>query len=139
MRERALCARFHKAIELIGRRWSGAIIQVLLAGPSRFAEMRASIPGITDRMLSERLRELETEGLVRRRVTVGVPVRVEYELSIKGRDLQRAIAAISSWARQWMPGPGRGSPSRGHGAPGFTSAGSRRRHAIAMRSTIPRD
>ena len=73
-----LCARFHKAVELIGRRWSGAIIQILLQRPSRYAELRTAIPDITDRMLSERLRELEEEAIVARTVIPETPVRVEY-------------------------------------------------------------
>src|ERR687895_1357810 len=97
-----LCARFHKAVELIGRRWSGAIIQILLQGPSRYAELRAAIPDITDRMLSERLRELEEEQIVSRTVVPETPVRVEYSLTAKGRALAPALAAIGSWAEKWV-------------------------------------
>ena len=98
----ALCARFHKAVELIGRRWSGAIIQILLQGPSRYAELRAAIPDITDRMLSERLRELEEERIVARTVVPETPVRVEYSLTPKGRALAPALAAIGHWAEKWV-------------------------------------
>ena len=97
-----LCARFHKAVELIGRRWSGAIIQILLNGPSRYAELRAAIPDITDRMLSERLRELEDERIVSRTVVPETPVRVEYSLTPKGRALAPALAAIGTWAEKWV-------------------------------------
>lgn len=97
-----LCGRFHKAVELIGRRWSGAIIQILLHGPSRYAELRAAIPDITDRMLSERLRELEEECIVARTVVPETPVRVEYSLTLKGRALAPAIAAIGHWAEKWV-------------------------------------
>ncbi len=79
-----LCARFHKAVELIGRRWSGAIIQTLRQRPSRYAELRAAIPDITDRMLSERLRELEDEAIVARTVIPETPVRVEYLADLQG-------------------------------------------------------
>ena len=103
MPETALCARFHKAIELIGRRWSGAIIQMLVRQPARFAELRAAIPDITDRMLSERLQELEQEGLVVRTVIPEIPVRVEYQLSAKGRALEPALGAIGKWAERWLP------------------------------------
>ena len=103
MAEAALCARFHKAIELIGRRWSGAIIQMLFRKPARFAELRAVIPDITDRMLSERLQELEHEGLVIRTVFPEIPVRVEYQLSPKGRALEPALGAIGNWAEKWIP------------------------------------
>ena len=99
-----LCARFHKAVELIGRRWSGAIIQILLHGPSRYAELRSAIPDITDRMLSERLRELEEEQIVARTVVPETPVRVEYSLTPKGRALAPALAAIGHWAEKWVEG-----------------------------------
>jgi len=89
----ALCARFHRASELIGRRWTGAIIFVLLKSRCRFAVLGAAIPDITDRMLSDRLRELEEEGIVERTVVPATPVRVEYALTKKGRALAAAILA----------------------------------------------
>lgn len=88
---------------MIGRRWAGAIIQALLPGPARYAAIRQAIPDITDRMLSERLRELESEGILVRHVLADVPVRVEYELTEKGRALEGALAAIGAWAEQWLP------------------------------------
>src|SRR5215212_11149144 len=90
-----LCTRFHYASELIGRRWNGAIIFMLLRQTCRFATLRDGIPGITDRMLSERLQELEEEGVVERTVVPETPVRVEYALTKKGRALASAINAIS--------------------------------------------
>src|SRR5262245_49846678 len=97
-----LCTRFHRASELIGRRWTGAIIFVLLESRCRFATLRAAIPDITDRMLSERLQELEHEGIVERTVVPETPVRVEYALTRKGRSLSAAIAAIGEWAEKWI-------------------------------------
>jgi DNA-binding HxlR family transcriptional regulator len=97
-----LCARFHRASELIGRRWTGAIIFVLLRSRCRFATLRDAIPDITDRMLSERLQELEQEGIVERTVVPLTPVRVEYALTKKGRALSAAIEAISEWAHKWV-------------------------------------
>lgn len=97
-----LCPRFHHAVELIGSRWSGAIISRLLGGRARFNELRAAIPEISDRMLSERLRVLECEGLVTRTVVPEAPVRVEYELTAKGRALEESIAAIGKWATRWI-------------------------------------
>jgi|SRR3970040_564269 len=97
----ALCTRFHRASELIGRRWTGAIIFVLLKSTCRFATLRAAIPDITDRMLSDRLQELEGEGIVTRTVIPETPVRVEYALTRKGRALAEAIDAISKWADRW--------------------------------------
>lgn len=97
-----LCARFHRAVELIGGRWTGAVIQLLLNGRMRFAELRGAIPDISDRMLSERLRELEAEGIVARIVVPETPVRVEYELTEKGRALEHALAAVGRWAERWV-------------------------------------
>lgn len=97
-----LCPHFHHAIELIGRRWTGAIIWVLLQGRARYARLRSAIPEITDRMLTERLRELEQEGLVRRHVLPEQPVRVEYELTEKGRTLATAVDEVSRWADRWL-------------------------------------
>ena len=96
-----LCSRFHRASELIGRRWTGAIIFLLLKSRCRFAALRDSIPDITDRMLSDRLQELEAEGIVERTVLPEPPVRVEYALTKKGRALATAINAISEWADKW--------------------------------------
>ena len=98
----ALCARFHHASELIGRRWNGAIIFVLLKARCRFATLRHAIPDITDRMLCERLQELELEGIVERTVVPETPVRVEYALTRKGRALASAFDAIVEWAHKWV-------------------------------------
>lgn len=100
--EAGVCTRFHKAIELIGRRWSGAIIFVLLRRRARFAEIRDAIPEMTDRMLSERLLELEEEGVVERTVIPDTPVRVEYALTKKGRALVPAVDALVDWAHKWV-------------------------------------
>lgn len=101
----ALCSPFHHAIELIGRRWTGAIISLLLQSRCRFATLRDAIPDITDRMLSERLQELESEGIVERTVIPETPVRVEYSLTKKGRALAAAVEAISDWAHKWAATP----------------------------------
>jgi len=97
-----LCPRFHVAVELVGGRWTGAIINRLIAGRARYNELRAAIPEISDRMLSERLRVLETEGLLTRTVVPESPVRVEYELTAKGRALEDALDAIGKWATRWI-------------------------------------
>jgi DNA-binding HxlR family transcriptional regulator len=98
----ALCPRFHKAVELIGRRWTGAVLQMLMEGPRRFSDLREAVPDISDRMLSERLKELEAEGIVLRSVSVDAPVKVAYGLTEKGRALQEPLAAISTWANDWV-------------------------------------
>jgi DNA-binding HxlR family transcriptional regulator len=107
----SLCAEFHRASELIGRRWTGAIIFVLLKSKCRFAALRDAIPDITDRMLSERLQELEQEGILERTVLPEPPVRVEYALTKKGRGLATAFEAIAEWAHKWAtPVPTRAKP-----------------------------
>jgi DNA-binding HxlR family transcriptional regulator len=98
-----LCTRFHYASELVGRRWNGAIIFMLLKQTCRFATLRDAIPDITDRMLSERLHELEDEGLVERTVIPETPVRVEYSLTRKGKSLAGAIGALADWAEKNIP------------------------------------
>lgn len=96
-----VCPHFHAAIELIGKRWTGAIVSALTEGPLRFAEVARAVPGLSDRLLSQRLRELEDEGLVEREVTPGTPVRVTYSLTEKGADLGPAISELKMWARRW--------------------------------------
>ena len=123
-----LCARFHRASELIGRRWTGAIIFVLLKSRCRFATLRDAIPEITDRMLSERLQELEQEGIVDRTVVPEAPVRVEYTLTRKGRALAGPIDAISDWAHKWGdPDSAAERPSRKLEQPREARAAVRRR------------
>lgn len=94
------CAHYHRAVELIGKRWTGAILFVLLEnGPMRFSEIGHSIPDLSDRLLSERMKELEAEGIVRRTVGDGSPVKVEYALTGKGEGLEPAVRALKVWAR----------------------------------------
>src|SRR5687768_11829233 len=99
----AFCPRFHEAVELIGRRWTGAILRALLGGTTRFSEIAAVVPGMSDRLLSERLKELEHCGIVERRVIASTPVRVEYRLTRKGHDLRPAVEALAAWAEHWLP------------------------------------
>lgn len=108
----AFCPIYARAIELLGRRWMGLILRVLLTGPHRFNELLAAIPGLSDPLLTQRLRELEAEGLVERRVVPSSPVRVEYELTEAGRALEQVVRAIAAWAEQWLArdqAPERGS------------------------------
>jgi DNA-binding HxlR family transcriptional regulator len=98
------CPRFHRAVELIGRRWTGAVIRALCRGPRGFNEVLATIPGLSDRLLTERLRELQREKIVRREVLAGPPVRVQYSLTERGAELEPAIRAVAKWAERWMPG-----------------------------------
>ena len=119
------CPRYHRAVELVGRRWAGAIIRALLPGRARYNELRAAIPDISDRMLSERLRELEAEGIVVRSVLPETPVRVEYELTDKGRALEAAIRAIAAWAETWVDSDSRDAQATASRVP--TESGARRR------------
>jgi DNA-binding HxlR family transcriptional regulator len=96
----ACCSLYHHAIELVGKRWTGAILLVLLDGPLHFSGIRQLVPELSDRLLSERLKELEAEGVVERRVLDGAPVRVEYSLTEKGRALEPALKALKEWARE---------------------------------------
>ena len=98
----ACCGLYHRAVELVGKRWTGAILLVLTNGPLRFSEIRQLVPDLSDRLLSERLKELEAHGLVLRRCSADSP-RVEYELTGKGRELAPAIAELKAWAQRWMP------------------------------------
>jgi DNA-binding HxlR family transcriptional regulator len=97
------CPRFHHAVELIGRRWSGAILRALFSGATRFTDIHAAVPGLSDRLLSERLKELDAEGVVERLVIPETPVRIEYRLTEKGRSLFPVIEALSEWAEEWLP------------------------------------
>jgi DNA-binding HxlR family transcriptional regulator len=99
----AFCPAYHQAIELIGRRWTGAILRAMLSGQVRFSDITATVPGLSDRLLSERLKELEGEGIVIRTVVPSTPVRVEYALTEKGQALNDVILAIADWAETWVP------------------------------------
>ncbi len=102
------CPIFHRAVELIGRRWTGAIVRALLSGLAHFSELAAAIPDLSDRMLSERLKELEAEGIVARTVIPSTPVRIEYRLTEKGRALEPVLNAIGVWAGAWLATPADG-------------------------------
>lgn len=87
-------------MQLLGKRWTGLVLSALLSGPRRFSEIEAALP-ISGRLLSERLKELEAEGIVLREVFPEVPVRVEYSLTAKGQAMEPVIAAVNHWAHQW--------------------------------------
>lgn len=108
----ACCPFYHQAVELIGKRWTGAIVVVLLDGPLRFSQIGAAVPQLSDRLLSERIKELEARGLVERRVLPGPPTRVEYRLTDMGRELEPALAELKSWAQRWLADPARSAVAR---------------------------
>jgi DNA-binding HxlR family transcriptional regulator len=96
------CPLYHEAVELVGRRWTGAILRVLMDGPLRFSEIAQAVPELSDRLLSERMKELEARGIVARTVISGPPLRVEYKLSRMGRELEPALSELQSWANRWL-------------------------------------
>jgi DNA-binding HxlR family transcriptional regulator len=126
----ACCPFYHEAVELIGRRWTGAIVAVLLdGGAMRFSEIANAVPELSDRLLSERMKELEARGVVARHVEPGPPVRVTYALTAMGRSLEPALLELRDWARRWLA------------AGGVREEAARRtagRHADARRETARR-
>jgi DNA-binding HxlR family transcriptional regulator len=101
------CPHYHDAVELIGRRWTGAIVEVMIQGGSlRFSEIAQAVPTLSDRLLCERLRELEARGLVSREVGAGPPVCVRYSLTRMGWALEPAISELRSWAQDWLAAAG---------------------------------
>jgi DNA-binding HxlR family transcriptional regulator len=101
-RSSSCCPFYHEAVELIGRRWTGAILRVLMDGPLRFSEIAQAVPELSDRLLSERMKELEARGIVERQVHADAPVRVEYELTTMGRDLAPALGELRRWALHYL-------------------------------------
>lgn len=97
-----LCPRFESAFEMLGKRWTGLIIRVLLSGPKRFKDISDMIPGISDKMLVNRLKSLEKEGILMRNVYPETPVKIEYELTDKGKALKSALDEIQNWAERWI-------------------------------------
>lgn len=101
-----MCPRYEKAFEVLGKKWTGLILRILMGGPRRFCEFRAQVPEVSDRLLSERLKELEDEGIVQRIVHNTKPVLIEYELTEKGRALEPVVLSVEDWAAHWVePGP----------------------------------
>lgn len=119
---RQVCERFHAAIELIGGRWTGAILRAVFTGQHRFARIRAAVPGLSDTMLAQRLRTLEAEGLLERRPGPGGPAHVEYHLTPMGRELEPVLEAVRTWAHRWIPLPGQEAGQEA--GPGIYGSGS---------------
>jgi DNA-binding HxlR family transcriptional regulator len=95
-------------MEVLGKRWTGLVLNVLMDGPRRFSEIAAQLEVVSDRVLSERLRELEAQEIVRRVALPGQPGRSQYRLTAKGKALRSVVGAIERWAADWMtlsPGP----------------------------------
>src|SRR3954453_7818840 len=101
----SFCPRFHTAVEIIGRRWSGAILRAMLSGATRYTDIVEAVPKLSDRLLSERLKEFEAVGIVDRVVIPDTPVRVEYHLTQKGAELEPAFRDLAEWAEKWIELP----------------------------------
>jgi DNA-binding HxlR family transcriptional regulator len=100
--EARMCPRYERAVLLLGKKWTGLILRVLMDGPKRFSDFGAEVPQLSDRMLSERLKELEDAGIVERVVHPLKPVQIEYVLTEKGRELHPVVEAIQAWANRWV-------------------------------------
>jgi len=100
-----LCPKFESAFEILGKRWTGLIIRTLLFGQHRFSKIAEMIPQMSDRMLAERLKELEHEGIVYRDVHPETPVRIEYGLTPKGLQLESIMNQVQQWADDWIEAP----------------------------------
>jgi len=98
----ALCPKFEAAFDILGKRWTGLIIRVLMTGPNGFKEISGAITTMSDRMLAERFKELEAEGIVKRQVYPETPVRIEYELTDKGKSLESVMNEVQCWGDRWV-------------------------------------
>lgn len=96
-----MCPKFENAFQLLGKRWTGLIIRTLLSGQKRFSDIADAIPNMSARMLTERFKELESEGIIIRKVYPETPVRIEYELTEKGKELEVVMEEIQKWAEKW--------------------------------------
>lgn len=107
-----MCPKYQRVVDIVGKRWTALMLRALISGPRRFKEIKDYVPGLSDRLLSERLQELEEAGIVERRVLPQRPVLVEYALTAKGADLRQVVEALQTWADRWVapadaqtPGP----------------------------------
>jgi DNA-binding HxlR family transcriptional regulator len=96
-----LCPNIEHAFCLLGKRWNGLIIHVLLSGPKRFKDLTDSIPGISQKMLADRLKELEEHKIVERKVYPETPVKIEYELTNKGKALETVMNEVQKWSMKY--------------------------------------
>ena len=121
MRVDYLCAAFQEAMSVLGRPWNALLLTLLQDGPLRFSELADRVPGIGDKILSSRLKQLEAKGIVVRRVDAGPPLRTAYELTPKGRGFRQLASAIERWGRELL-GTSGVKPRR---APGIRSSNQR--------------
>jgi DNA-binding HxlR family transcriptional regulator len=95
------CRRFQSSVELVGKRWSSAVLMAVSRGAARFSEIVSVVPGLSDRLLAQRLRELEAVGLLEREVIPTTPVQVRYRLTASGVDLMRSLQPLVAWGQRW--------------------------------------
>jgi DNA-binding HxlR family transcriptional regulator len=96
------CPKYEEAMAVLGKRWTGLILRALFSGSSRFSAICAYVPGLSDRLLSERLKELESIGIIERLIFPETPVRIEYHLTLKGQELRPVLDAVQAWADTWI-------------------------------------
>ncbi len=104
------CRRFQTSLELVGKRWSSGILMAVAQGATRFSEIIAAVPGLSDRLLSQRMKELEATGLLEREVIPTTPVQVRYHLTARGRDLMHSLQPLVGWGQRWGT-PGASTPA----------------------------
>jgi DNA-binding HxlR family transcriptional regulator len=99
---RPYCPFYAVASDILSRRWAAPILRVLVTGPARFGEISSAIPGMTDRLLSQRLKDLEAAGLIERALGEGRPARIQYQLTEKGVELGAVLLELNRWALKWV-------------------------------------
>lgn len=100
--EKIICPKFEHTFGILGKKWTGLVIDVLLTGPHRFKDLSAAIPEVSERVLVERIRELEKEGIVTRPEGEEDNPRAGYCLTNKGKDLKKVMNSVQDWSDQWV-------------------------------------
>ena len=95
------CPRYERAMSILGKKWTCIMLRCLMEEPRRFSDISAYVSGLSDRLLSQRLQELEEAGIVARKVYAQRPVVVEYSLTEKGEALSQVVSSIQTWADDW--------------------------------------
>ncbi len=97
-----MCPRFEKAVDMLSKRWVALIVFVLMKGPRRFGEIESCLSNLSGKVLSDRLKEMENEGIIERTVYPEMPVRIEYSLTSKGNALAPILGEIGNWSTDWI-------------------------------------
>jgi|SRR5690625_1475274 len=100
--QKVICPKFEQSFQILGKKWNGLIIDVLLEGPKRFKDISGCICDVSDRVLTERLKELEQEGIVERTICEETNMRSGYALTEKGADLNKVMNEIQTWSNKWI-------------------------------------